>query len=49
MQTKSILALITVVSQATAYPLESLVARIIGPRAVIGHDQVTPFAETESV
>lgn len=46
MQTKSILALATVVSQAYAYPLEDLVARLLQPRAVINHDAVQPFAET---
>ena len=46
MQTKSILALATVVSQAYAYPLESLVSRFIQPREVIAHDAVQGFEET---
>lgn len=51
MQTKSILALATVVSQAYAYPLEGLLTRvlprgIIQAREVIAHDAVQPFADT---
>ena len=46
MQTKSILALAAVASQAYAYPLESLVSRLIQPREVIAHDAVQGFEET---